>query len=81
MVIMVIDVEPVYVEPLGDSVTVHVPDEGRPANWILPFGLLQLGWVTVPVTGVEGVEGELVIVALEEDADEVQPSEFNTVKV
>ena len=46
---------------------------------MLPFGFEQLGWVTVPVTGVDGVEGAAVIVAVVVEADEVQPSLLITV--
>ena len=46
---------------------------------MLPFELLQSGCVTVPVIGAEGVPGAAVIVALVEEAEEVQPSLLTTV--
>ena len=46
---------------------------------MLPFALEQLGCVTVPVTGEDGVPGAAVIVALVEEAEEVQPSLLTTV--
>ena len=73
MVIIVVVPDPEYVVPPGDSVTVHVPAEGRFVNSILPLGLEQSGWVTEPVIGVPGVEPDALITPVAEEATEVQP--------
>jgi hypothetical protein len=48
---------PVVVVPPGVRVKVHVPDDGKPLNNILPVITLQVGCVMVPTTGAVGVIG------------------------
>ena len=72
--------EPVIVAPPGEAVTVQDPEAGNPLNATLPVATLQVGCVIVPIIGVEGVTGCVFIMAFEE-ATEVQPVEFVTVKV
>lgn len=77
---MVVAPEPEVVTAPGDIVTVQLPDEGRPLRGTVPVGTLQVGWVIVPITGVEGVTGCELIVTLV-DAAEIHPEELVTVKV
>jgi len=75
-----VDDEPVIVVPPGEAVSIHGV-VGNPLNNTLPVDTIQVGWVTVPVTGAEGVTGWALIATLGE-AREVQPVEFKvTVKV
>lgn len=41
--------DPVVVAPPGLSVTVHVPEEGKPLNAMLPVARVQVGEVIVPI--------------------------------
>jgi len=79
-VIVVVVPEPEVVTAPGDIVMVQVPDEGSPLRGTLPVGTLQVGWVIVPITGVEGVTGWELIVTLA-DAAEIHPEALVTVKV
>jgi len=72
--------EPEVVTAPGDIVIVQVPDEGRPLRGTLPVGMLQVGWIIVPTTGVEGVTGWELIVTLADGA-EIHPAALVTVKV
>lgn len=65
--------------PPGCRWSVHVPEEGRPLSAILPAGLSREGWTIAPGCGAEGVGG-WVFIATFCDPDEVQPTEFVTVK-
>jgi len=78
MVVLVPD--PVTVLPPGDTVTVHVPDGGRPFNTTLPVPGPDSGWVMVLITGAEDVAGWALITALP-DGTEVHPDALVTVKV
>jgi hypothetical protein len=71
---------PDVVLPPGDLVSVQVPDKGRPPSITLPVETVQVGAVTAPDVGAEGVAGWALIAALAEDID-VQPAELVTVKV
>jgi len=71
---------PVEVIPPGFLVRVHVPVAGNPFNTTLPVGTVQVGCVTVPGEGAEGVAGCEFITASPE-APEIQPDSFVTVKV
>ena len=71
---------PVEVTPPGFLVKVHVPVAGNPLNATLPVETVQVGCVTVPVTGAEGVDGCEVITTLPVEG-EIQPEAFATVKV
>jgi len=59
--------------PLGEPVTVHVPDEGKPLKATLPVATVQLGCVSVPIVGAVGTVGAALITALPE-AGEGQPA-------
>jgi hypothetical protein len=48
---------PVEIIPPGFLVKVHVPVDGKPLNATLPVETVQVGCVTVPVTGGSGIEG------------------------
>lgn len=78
--IVVVEPEPEVVTAPGDIVMVQVPDEGSPLRGTLPVGTLQVGWVIVPITGVEGVTSCELIVTLA-DAAEIHPEALVTVKV
>lgn len=71
---------PVIVDPPGDSVTVHAPKFGNPVRSILPVTTEHVGWLINPITGAVGIEGCILITALEED-EEVHPDEAVTVNV
>ena len=45
---------PVIDVPPGLLVNVHVPVDGRPLNATLPVARAQVGWVIVPITGIDG---------------------------
>jgi hypothetical protein len=45
------------VDPPGEMVTIHVPEEGKPLRATLPVGRAHVGWVIAPITGAEGAEG------------------------
>jgi hypothetical protein len=68
------------VDPPGEAVTVQDPEPGRSLNATLPVEVEHVGCVMVPTVGADGVTGAEFMVALE-DAVEVQPDEFVTVKV
>jgi len=68
-----------FVVPPGVRVNVHVPVPGRPFSTTLPVADVQLGWVIVPITGIDGVTGWGLTGTLAEFM-EVHPSEFVTVK-
>ena len=71
---------PLYVIPPGVRVTVQLPVAGNPLSAILPVDNRQVGWVTIPTTGAEGVAGCVLITAMA-DAGEMQPEVLVTVKV
>ena len=75
----VVPVPLIVVDPT-DSVTVHVPVAGNPLKVTLPVAVEHVGWVITPTTGVGGVVGWLLIIALTE-ANDTQPKELVTVKV
>ena len=79
-VTVVVVPNPVVVTEPGLRVRVHSPEAGNPVSSILPVVTLQVGWVTVPITGAEGVTGCGFIVT-EVLVEEVQPSAFLTEKV
>ena len=58
---------------------VHVP-AGKPLNITLPVAKAHVGWVIVPTVGAVGVTGCVLITTLEE-ATEIQPEAFVTVKL
>jgi hypothetical protein len=47
---------------------------------MLPVDTVQVGWMIVPITGAIGVEAGRVITT-SDDASEMHPREFVTVKV
>ena len=54
----IVPVVPVLVNvPDGLPLTVHVPEEGKPLSATEPVGVAQVGCVTVPRIGVDGVPG------------------------
>ena len=55
--IVVPAVDPVFVNPPGVLVTVHVPEVGSPLRTTLPVGTVQVGCVITPITGADGVNG------------------------
>ena len=69
----------IVLEPT-DSVTVQVPEFGKPVSATEPVDTEQVGWVIVPMPGWVGVEGCAPMTAPTEDA-EVQPPELVTVNV
>ena len=71
---------PVEVTAPGFRVRVQVPEAGSPERAMLPVATEQVGWVTVPITGADGVTGCALRTALPEAA-EVQPAALVTVKV
>ena len=72
---------PVIVVLFVVSVIVHAPVAGKPLKSTLPVAVEQVGCVTAPTIGADGVEGCEVIVALVSDMMEVHPAEFVTVKL
>jgi hypothetical protein len=66
------------VVPPGTRVTVQVPEAGRPLNATLPVARAQVGWVMVPITGAEGVEGCTGITTSAERVADTQPASFAT---
>ena len=48
---------PVEITPPGFLVSVHVPVAGKPFNTTLPVGVVQVGCVTIPITGGDGEPG------------------------
>ena len=54
-VIVTVVVLPVVVNVLGVLVTVHVPD-GKPLRITPPVATVQVGWVMMPMVGIDGVE-------------------------
>jgi len=73
--------EPEIVSPPGEAVIVQVPVDGNPFKTTDPVDVAQVGCVIVPMTGAEGPPDTELIVALLEDAAEVHPEAFVTVKV
>lgn len=72
---LIVKVAPVpFIAP---GFNVQIP-EGKPLNAILPVATVQVGWVTVPVTGAGGTAP---IITTFGDADEVHPDELVTVKL
>lgn len=71
---------PLFVIPPGVRVTVQLPVAGNPLRATLPVDNRQVGCVTVPTTGAEGVAGCALITALA-DAGEMHPEALVTVKV
>lgn len=67
----------VPVPVIAPGLTVHVP-EGKPLKSTLPVVTVQVGCITVPTTGADGVAGCAIIVAFA-DAAEVHPTELVTV--
>ena len=63
---------PVVVIAPGDRVRVQVPAAGRPFSITLPVATAQVGWVMVPITGADGVNGCGLITTFVE-AGEVHP--------
>jgi len=47
----------VVVVPPGVLVKVQVPDAGKPFNITLPVASAQVGWVTAPTVGADGIAG------------------------
>jgi len=77
----IVPVVPVLVNvPDGLPLTVHVPEEGKPLKATDPVGVEQVGCVTVPRIGVDGVPGAALMVT-EAVAVDVQPLAFVTVNV
>jgi hypothetical protein len=76
---VVLGPEPVVVTAPGDLVNVQFPD-GKPLNTTLPVATLQVGWVTVPTVGAEGVAGCASITTFNDDED-IQPPASVTVYV
>ncbi|MFN8275699.1 MAG: hypothetical protein U0X58_12570 [Flavobacteriaceae bacterium] len=56
---------------------VHVP-AGSPVSCTLPVAVEQVGCVTVPMVGAEGVGG-CVLIVVDVEAAEVHPTELVTV--
>ena len=48
---------PESIVPVGERVTVHVPDDGSPLRGTLPVATEQVGCTGVPTTGADGVDG------------------------
>jgi hypothetical protein len=71
---------PVVVIPPGVLVKVHVPEGGKPLRTTLPVATEQVGWVTVPTTGIAGVAGCSAMTTLF-DIAEMHPEALVTVKV
>lgn len=69
---------PSDIVPSCDLVNVHVPEDGRPFNCILPVATEHVGWVMVPMTGAAGVTG-CVIITTSPDGPEIHPEAFVTV--
>lgn len=78
-VIVVVVPVPVEVAPPGETVTVHVPDDGKPLNATSPVGVVHVGCVIVPIAGATGVGGGLFITAVVDEEDVQVP--LLTVKV
>ena len=74
-VIVVLVVDPV----IPPGLIVQFP-AGNPLSATLPVATEQVGWVTVPTIGAEGVAGNGFITALTE-ANEIHPAAFVTVKL
>jgi hypothetical protein len=66
------------VPAVAPGLTVQFPT-GKPSNITLPVAIEQVGCVTIPTVGADGVTGCELIVTFA-DAIEVQPTELVTVK-
>ena len=55
---VVVVVFPVVVMPPGNLVMIQLP-VGSPLNTTLPVGVVQVGWVIVPIIGAVGGNGSL----------------------
>jgi hypothetical protein len=53
--IVVLGPEPVVFTAPGDLMIIQLPVIGRPLITTLPVGTAHDGWVTVPITGAEGL--------------------------
>jgi len=72
--------DPVIIAPPGLAVTVHGA-EGNPLNITAPVAEIQVGCVTVPTIGAEGMIGGAKMVTVA-DGKEVHPDKARvTVKV
>ena len=56
--------------PPGLTVTVHVPDDGKPSKTILPVATSQSGCVINPIIGASGVRGWVLITISADGTDE-----------
>ena len=75
----VVDVPVPVADPEGVPIIVHVPEDGRPVNSILPVAVEQVVCVIAPKTGAVGTIGAVFIDA-EVEATELQEP-LLTVKV
>ena len=64
----------------GVRVRVHVPVAGSPLKAALPVESAQVGCVSAPTTGADGVSGCALITTFADDG-EVHPNALVTVKV
>lgn len=78
-IVVVLPVPVVVIFP-GVLVSVHVPDEGRPASVTDPVATVHVGWIKLPAAGAAGVTGCSFIV-IPADVVEMQPEAFVTVNV
>ena len=72
---------PIMVVVTGVLVKVHEPVDGRPLSVTLPVPTVHVGCTIVPTLGTVGVAGCAGITTLEDDAEEVHPSELVTLYV
>lgn len=64
---------------LAPGLMVQFP-AGKPVSKTLPVTVLQVGCVMVPIAGIAGVKGCVLIIILA-DAGEIQPAALVTVKL